>query len=182
MTTDGGGWTVFFKRFNLSVSFNRTWEMYKNGFGNISHGEFWLGNEKIHRLTASKTSTLRVDLEDFKELKSFAKYSTFQVSAESDSYRLNVAGFSGTASNPLYNALYSNWNSNGMKFSTPDRDNDLNNSGHCAAHSGWWYKRCAAGVLTTPNDMTWRGLANIHMKKASMRLRPKGNIWVCCSA
>ena len=49
LTTNGGGWTVIQRRHDLKVSFARNSEHYREGFGEID-GEFWLGNEKIHRL------------------------------------------------------------------------------------------------------------------------------------
>ncbi|XP_070532843.1 angiopoietin-4-like [Ptychodera flava] len=66
MNTDRGGWTVIQRRQDGSVDFFRDWESYKNGFGNLS-GEFWLGNDYLHRLTnqSEKAYQLRVDLEDF---------------------------------------------------------------------------------------------------------------------
>ena len=60
MRTDGGGWTVFHKRFNGFLGFYRGWEEYKHGFGDV-RGEFWLGNEKIHQLTEIP-SQLRVEI------------------------------------------------------------------------------------------------------------------------
>ena len=61
-TTAGGGWTVIQKRMDGSVDFNRTWDDYKHGFGNMV-GEFWLGLDKINRLTRNKTKNkFRVDL------------------------------------------------------------------------------------------------------------------------
>ena len=94
MTTDGGGWTVFQRRHDGSVDFYRVWNDYKNGFGNMS-GEFWLGLEKIERLTKDKdvNKELRVDLEDFEGEKKYAKYETFIV--EGGKYKLTVEGYSG---------------------------------------------------------------------------------------
>ena len=62
MRPDGGGWNVFQRRQDGSVDFYRGWKDYKAGFGELT-AEFWLGNDKIHRLTASRPSSLRVDLE-----------------------------------------------------------------------------------------------------------------------
>ena len=62
-TTAGGGWTVFQKRFDGTVDFFRTWDDYRQGFGNLN-GEFLVRLDKIYRLTASSSNKLRVDLED----------------------------------------------------------------------------------------------------------------------
>ena len=72
-TTAGGGWTVFQKRFDGTVDFFRTWDDYRQGFGNLN-GEFWLGLDKIYRLTASSSNKLRVDLEDVRGGRAFAEY------------------------------------------------------------------------------------------------------------
>ena len=96
MTTDGGGWTVFQRRLDGSVDFYRDWESYKNGFGDLN-GEFWLGNDNLHRLTVFDNVTLRVDLEDFDGIKTYAEYTTFKVADEADKYRLLIGEYSGTA-------------------------------------------------------------------------------------
>ena len=83
--TSGGGWVVFQRRKDGSVSFDRSWYDYKWGFGNLL-GELWLGNEYIFRLTRSQTR-LRVDLEDYDGRKAHAAYTSFKISSESDKYR-----------------------------------------------------------------------------------------------
>ncbi|XP_071795614.1 uncharacterized protein [Asterias amurensis] len=56
------GWIVFQRRVNGSVNFNRSWAEYKKGFGSMD-GEFWLGNEILHKLTDAEGNwTVRLDL------------------------------------------------------------------------------------------------------------------------
>ena len=100
MDTDGGGWTVFQRRMDGSVDFNLVWDSYKNGFGDLN-GEFWLGNDNLHRLTAAENVTLRVDLEDFDRDIRHAEYTTFKVADEGDKYRLLIGGYSGTAGDAM---------------------------------------------------------------------------------
>ena len=100
MVTDGGGWTVFQRRLNGSVDFFLGWESYKNGFGNLN-GEFWLGNDNLHRLTAAGNVTLRVDLEDFEDGIRYAEYTTFKVADEGDKFRLLIGGYNGTAGDSM---------------------------------------------------------------------------------
>ena len=91
--TAGGGWTVFQKRLDGSVDFSRGWNDYKRGFGNLN-GEFWLGLDKINRLTKAK-SRLRVDLEDTKGNTAYADYDFFAVSSERNKYKLSLGFYSG---------------------------------------------------------------------------------------
>ena len=88
--TDEGGWTVFQRRQDGSVDFYLDWEKYKNGFGDL-HGEFWLGNDNLHRLLTVKSRyELRIDIGDFDNDKAYAKYNRFMVGPESDNYRLTA--------------------------------------------------------------------------------------------
>jgi len=50
-------------------------------------------------------------------------------------------------------AKYAYWNANGMKFSTPDSDNDnfVDDDYSCAASwgAGWWFNHCSVSNLNT---------------------------------
>ena len=92
--TAGGGWTVFQKRRDGSVDFFRGWDDYKRGFGNLT-GEFWLGLDKIHRLTVSGGYKLRVDLEGSPGKTLFAEYDSFAVKNETAKYKLSLGNYSG---------------------------------------------------------------------------------------
>ena len=61
------------------------------GFGNLN-GEFWLGLDKIHRLTVSGGYKLRIDLEDIHGKTAFAEYSSFSVTSERAKYQLHEFG------------------------------------------------------------------------------------------
>ena len=100
MTTEGGGWTVFQRRMNGSVDFYLGWESYRTGFGNLN-GEFWLGNDNLHRLTEKSNMMLRVDMEDYSSVRKYAEYTTFSVAYVSDNYRLAIDGYRGTAGDSM---------------------------------------------------------------------------------
>ena len=91
--TAGGGWTVIQKRFDGSVDFYRGWTDYKNGFGNQS-GEFWLGLDKIYRLT-KRVNRIRVELEDTKGNTAYADYDLFWIENECAKYKLHLGSYSG---------------------------------------------------------------------------------------
>ncbi|KAL9961144.1 hypothetical protein ACROYT_G030037 [Oculina patagonica] len=175
-TTVGGGWTVFQRRQDGSVDFYRGWDDYKRGFGNLND-EFWLGLEKIHRLTSSGQYKLRVDLEDFAGNTAYAEYDSFGVASEGNKYQLSVGNFSGTAGDSL--AYH-----NGYPFSTNDQDNDDQNR-NCALDKkgAWWYKACyhsnlngiyRQGEYLDITSVNWYGWKQGHysLRKAEMKIRP----------
>ena len=134
METDGGGWTVFQRRMDGTVYFYLNWADYEKGFGDLN-GEFWLGLNKINRLTAAQSTGLRVDLEDFNENKKYATYSTFKVGNADTKYTLTVSGYGGDAGDSL--SAHS-----GMKFTTKDQDNDPSYANCAISYVGaWWYHR-----------------------------------------
>jgi len=138
MSTDNGGWTVFQRRVDATVDFNRGWNDYKNGFGD-PNGNFWLGLEKLHLLAAPGNGVkLRVDLQRSSSMtRYYAIYETFEISNEVDGYRITVGDFSGTVKDGLkYH--------NGMQFTTKDQDKDMKEDDNCARkwEGAWWFKSC----------------------------------------
>uniref|UniRef100_A0A665TQF7 Fibrinogen-like protein 1 n=2 Tax=Echeneis naucrates TaxID=173247 RepID=A0A665TQF7_ECHNA len=191
--SEGGGWTVIQRRLNGAVTFNRSWTEYKDGFGdmNAELGEFWLGNDNLHDITAQGNYTLRINLEDFDGHQRYAEYKNFKVANEKDLYRLSFGAYSGTAGDSLSgnDQLHvSEWASHqGMKFSTYDQDND-NYKGNCAQEDkgGWWFNKCHTANLNGmyyPNGhynamtddgvvwYTWKGWW-YSLKTSIMKLRP----------
>ena len=166
MTTNGGGWIVIQRRTDASVNFNRGWNDYKNGFGDLK-GNFWLGLEKIHKIALpGRGAILRVDVKHFKAPTQLisAKYSNFEISSESDGYILTYSTYTSTLS---FDSLAHHKN---RKFSTFDRDHDAL-SLNCALNykGGWWYNGCAHanlnGLYPTEKQegveyMTWWSLHN----------------------
>ena len=84
---------MFQKRLDGSVDFYRGWDDYKRDFGNLN-GEFWLGLDKIHRLTKSPNK-LRVDLEDLRNNTKYAEYNSFGVGDEGSKYKLSLGSYKG---------------------------------------------------------------------------------------
>ncbi|XP_035987261.1 angiopoietin-related protein 5-like isoform X1 [Fundulus heteroclitus] len=156
MTSDGG-WTVFQRRSGGSVSFNRKWVAYKNGFGNLTE-DYWLGLKKVFALTKKKSKKwiLRVDLWDHKGGSAFAEYKNFRLGNEKTAFKLHVGKYSGNAGDAIRGA-YRGIDQNGFGFSTIDRDNDGCSpcifgdiaEAKCAflKVGGWWYSRCGSAGL-----------------------------------
>lgn len=73
----GGGWTVIQRRLDGSVSFDRSWREYRDGFGDL-HSEFWLGNDHIHDLSSQGEYSLRIHLQDWSNKHKHALYQSFR--------------------------------------------------------------------------------------------------------
>ena len=181
--TDGGGWIVFMRRQDGSVNFTRSWSDYKLGFGSPD-GEFWAGNDFLHKLTKPRSLQLRIDMMDFDGNTKFALFEEFQVGAEEDKYRLHVNGYSGTAGDSLIDTRHSFFKHAGMQFSTFDSNNDKSKRG-CAEwfKAGWWYSDCLQANLNGVYSrykhipwamgIVWRSWKNYDMslKRVEMKMR-----------
>ncbi|XP_066956655.1 fibrinogen-like protein 1 isoform X2 [Macrobrachium rosenbergii] len=143
---DDGGWTVVLLRRPLGtqVNFNRGWRDYRIGFGSPDT-EYWIGNDVLHALTNGATQVLRVDMTDWDGESRYAEYSSFHVAGIDHEYSLRLGTVSGTAGDALKDH-------DKMLFSTPDRDNDIDNYRHCAGEysSGFWFYKCYSMSPTNP--------------------------------
>lgn len=132
----GPGWMVIQRRIDGKVNFNRNWQDYKDGFGNV-HGEFWIGLEKLHKLTNSRRYELFIYLvNSTNSCALFARYDQFVIGSEAEQYKLKTLGkYSGTANDNL--SYHEN-----MSFTTLDRDNDKAKNMNLAVYFGgpWWHK------------------------------------------
>ena len=136
MTTDGGGWIVMQKRFDGSVDFNRDWNSYRDGFGDVN-GEHWLGNEFVHQYTNAYPTELIVEGIAFDDTQALAKMQDFTLSDEVSKYVFEYEACHGLCKNL-------NYEGKGQKFTTLDQDNDGSNNENCAQkyQGGWWFREC----------------------------------------
>ncbi|XP_067327986.1 tenascin isoform X5 [Anolis sagrei] len=173
MTSDGGGWIVFLRRQNGAEDFYRNWRTYEAGFGDPK-GEFWLGLDKLHKITSAAQYELRVDLRDHGET-AYALYEKFTVGDARTRYRLKVDGYSGTAGDSM---TYHN----GRSFSTFDKDNDSAITNCALSYKGaFWYKNChRVNLMGRYGDNShsqgvnwfhWKG-HEYSIQFAEMKLRP----------
>ena len=179
MTSASGGWTVFQRRRDGSVDFNRNWADYGAGFGDLS-GEFWLGNDNLVTLTSDDSRgkwELRVDLEDWQGNTAWASYSDFKITG--GRYTLNIGKYE-----PDSTAGDSLGENRGFPFSTKDRDNDDARVNCALGREGaWWYDWCSTAQLTgryylSEPDQSYRGISwgswkgdHYSLKQASMKIR-----------
>ncbi|XP_062596671.1 ficolin-1-like [Saccostrea cucullata] len=154
METESGGWTAIQKRTSGSVSFDRTWTEYRDGFG-YPNDSYWIGNDVIHQLTKGSNSSLYVSITLQNGTTLYERYHQFSVSGEDDIYKLFLGGpASGTLGDRMLDTGSPDYlDLSGMSFSTPDRDNDRY-IGNCAALSsrrgGWWFNWCNSAFLNGP--------------------------------
>jgi len=182
----GGGWTIIQRRVDDSVLFNRTWQEYKRGFGEIN-GNFWYGLENIHDLTWSTRSMVLFELESVTGEKYHPAHDEFKVNTESNKYQLTVGsyvyfGIEHTLN--FQNGISGFEYHNGYNFSTFDNPSAVNGR-ICPnefGNSGWWYRTCSKVMLNGHyghnsdsgivwNTITFRNQKQISLKYSKMMVR-----------
>ncbi|XP_072043613.1 uncharacterized protein [Amphiura filiformis] len=171
--TDGGGWTVFQRRFNGSLDFYRGWDEYVAGFGSLE-GEFWAGLQLLHLLTSSGSWELMILLEDFNGETAYANYQSFNIGDEASNYRLTIGSYNGTAGDSM--ARHNN-----SQFTTHDKVH-FHRSCTQAWEGAWWYGSCDYSDLNGRyfglTERHWSGMTwstwkhNQSLKTSTMMIRP----------
>ncbi|CAH1792723.1 unnamed protein product [Owenia fusiformis] len=137
-----GQWLVVAHRFDGSIDFNRTWNEYKAGFGNIS-GEFFIGLQALFRLTLRNTFMVRFEMINNSGIMIYLENDGFTISDEHDRFRFSVHDFWENRRNGSFaympNTRFSTW------------DNDNNHDISCVQQTGgpFWHSHSADKCDTT---------------------------------
>ena len=176
METDKGGWIVLVRRTpeaSPRVNFNRKWEDYENGFGDLNT-EFWYGLKNMHCLTKREPMQVRFDLKRTDGTSTTWTYNTFRIDGPETQYTLHIGDRDPQLSGFDYLSYH-----NGMKFSTSDKDNDNWSGESCAIREGnspWWFNACYRVYLTGPSAnggvRTWITSAETPYEYGEMKIRP----------
>ena len=130
MDTDDGGWIIIQRnKQGSSVSFNRKWDEYETGFGDLQ-GEFWYGLRGLSCLTEYGNWEMRLDFQKTDTTQSYLHYTKFKVGSVHQNYPLTLTGFTLKSGDLMSSA-------NGRKFSAPDADNNNVYYYNCFSDSQW---------------------------------------------
>nr|BAN92386.1 self-incompatibility-linked fibrinogen-like protein-A [Ciona intestinalis] len=153
------GWISIQKRVNGEINFDRGWQNYVDGFGNV-RGEYWIGLKHIYALTNQNTTIdwigsyvtpprMRIDFVDQDGVSAYAEYKLFKVSGAEQKYRLIAAHLDQATAIPRYvsSPISRNW------FSTYDNNHAFSNC-HETFHGGWWFSGCGESNLNGPYPQT----------------------------
>uniref|UniRef100_A0A0K8U109 Tenascin-N n=2 Tax=Bactrocera latifrons TaxID=174628 RepID=A0A0K8U109_BACLA len=153
-------WLLIQRRINDKLSFNRNWQEYKNGFGDLT-GSFFIGLERLHKLLLGTNSLLWIQLGTATNDSPYRIYTNFLIANETEQYRL--------VSLDIENLRDDLVNAKDWRFQTFDAGNE------CAKtmQSGWWYNEtkeqnvCSSGNLHTKLGNViwnnWDDVVYVHM-------------------
>ncbi|XP_030377812.1 fibroleukin isoform X2 [Scaptodrosophila lebanonensis] len=162
----GSGWIVIQRRFDGSVNFDRIWEDYRFGFGNLN-GEFFFGLEKLHQITKWKPHELYIQLKDYNNRTLYVRFEQFEIENEESDYMIKRVG------NCITNATNVKILQKNIKFNTRDKINCKYFS--CVGSYGWWHIASMSN-LNVPkySQLYWEEYNKaIKVKSTKMMIKPK---------
>ena len=150
-TTDGiqvycemakGGWTRIMNRIDNGTAFNRSWNDFKIGFGDIN-GNHWLGFNSISKILSLGKLMIRFEFMSQSSPLDFFEFDQIMIASESLKYKMIL----GTLTN--HNIMADFWFNNASNFYTYDNDRS-----RCAHDykGGWWHNSCYRWSLTASPD------------------------------
>ena len=166
MTTDGGGWMVILRRSDDRESFDRFYDEYEDGFGDLAD-DFFYGLRALHDLTSRDTWEMRIDFynkSNDTDSSAYGVYDSFKIGQKNeecdlygrcDGYRLHLGKFSSDNLQDNLNVFDSEY------FLAKRRNEDSSYLHDCLTNGenrgGWWYvdKTCT-GDLGTGSILTDR--------------------------
>ncbi|KAH8410501.1 hypothetical protein KR215_009970, partial [Drosophila sulfurigaster] len=129
------GWMIIQRRIDGSQDFNKTWQEYVDGVGDI-HGEFFMGLENLHLITNATRQQLNISIKTDDFGTEVAEYDDFRIGNSESLYELeSIGNFTEDEYTCIINALQHHIK---RPFSTYDRKSpDLKTGG--VNFGGWWY-------------------------------------------
>jgi len=175
---NGTAWAIIQRRQDGSIDFNRGWNAYARGFGDLN-ASYWIGLDRIYAMTNThKSYELWIEMEDWENVKSYAKYDNFIIGSENEKYELKTLGkYSGNAGDSLISYY------EGLHFTTKDSVNE----NYCAEtyKGGFWWNNCGPSninglYLGNVKSSKWEGVHwrlfhgfTYSMRYIHMAIRPK---------
>lgn len=126
------GWTLVWRRNEISDDFNRTWSEYRNGFGELEDN-FFIGLDKLYALTNAETQQLRIGIKYSEHNWELDIFEEFVVGNVCTQYEVYVKNTNNKSS--LFQRLGKR-----AHFFTKDLESKWRNE-ECARVMGigWWY-------------------------------------------
>ena len=183
MTTDGGGWRVIMRRADGVESFERYYDEYEEGFGDLHH-DFFYGLRALHDLTSRDRYEARIDLYSKRndtESAAFGVYNIFEVRNKEHGYSLRLGNFTPSEIKLEDNLEYFN----SQPFVAKQRNLIVQHV--CVqpkGRGGWWYtNNCRGthgkGTLLTDDyeSISWFdpnvALGKVRYEKYELKIRLK---------
>ena len=179
--TDGGGWTIYQRRVDGSVDFERNWTSYKQGFGIIGDDttEMWMGNENVFQMLQAYGGIeceLRIEATSFDGDSCWATCYPFQMRPELSKYSMTWD----TVDESMPGLRTSLDHHKNLAFSSLQS---------CVSNfkGGWWFFGCGGaswffnGVYVPRKVMSvtsiiWHGFKGLtSLPKSRMMFRPRHN-------
>ena len=167
MEIEGGGWIVFQRRFKpLALNFQRNWESYKSGFGDL-HQEFWLGNEFVHEMTSSGNHYILVYGKKDNGETEISKYGSFYIENESGNYAIHF-------NTNLLAGVHSFYTSTGYANTVGQPFLTMESGSVCVNdHGPSWFKACAFICPNKSQWIRWSQFSNAGLQEIQMMFKAK---------